>query len=71
LKFGIFKKHSPDPCQQKPKAGSENPSATLRTSLSQPEPIAMFRSFQNGPPDDKNCPLTSVVHFEMPNSDTL
>jgi hypothetical protein len=30
---------------EKPKADSENPSTTLRTSLSQPEPIAIIGSF--------------------------
>jgi len=49
----------------KPKAGSKNPSTTLRTGLSQPEPIAMMGSFQNVPPDDNNCPLSRVVHFEL------
>lgn len=23
-------------------------------------------SYQNVPPDDNNCPLTRVVHFEVP-----
>jgi hypothetical protein len=50
----------------KTKIGSETPSTTLRTSLSQPEPIANIGSFQNVPPDDNNCPLTRVVHFEVP-----
>jgi len=49
----------------KPKAGSENPSTTLRTNLSQPEPIAMNGSFQNVPPGDNNCPLIRVVNFEV------
>jgi len=46
LKFGILRKHSPEP-DSKTKAGSENPSTTLRTGLSQPEPIAIIGSFQN------------------------
>jgi len=55
----------------KPKAGSENPSTTLRTGLSQPEPIAIIVSFQNVPTDDNNCSVTRKVHFGVPTSDIL
>jgi hypothetical protein len=55
----------------RPKAGSKNPSSTLRTGLSQPEPIAIIGSFQNVPPGDNDCPLIRVIHFEVPTSGTL
>jgi len=43
--------------------GSEN--------LSQPEPIAIIGRFQNVPPDDNNCSLKRVVHFELHTSGAL
>jgi len=48
------------------KISSENPWTTLRTSLSQPEPIVIIGRFQNVPLDDNNCPLTRAVYFEVP-----
>jgi len=53
LGFGIFYKHSPEPTNENINC-FENPSTTLRTSLSQPEPIAIMGCFQNVPPDDNN-----------------
>ena len=59
--WDFFLKPSPQPT--KTKIGIE--------SLSQPEPIAISESDQNVPPDDNNCPLTRLVHFELPISGTL